>query len=91
MNFPINMAHNIKQMSNILVGCTHTHTHTHSIFRNALHCFWVFGLAFVGKDIVFRFTLEYSSLRAFGTYVVRSIFIWVFLKDNILACVETWD
>jgi hypothetical protein len=24
------------------------------------------GLAFVGKDIVFRFIIEYSSLRDFG-------------------------
>jgi hypothetical protein len=25
------------------------------------------GLAFVGKDIVFRFIIEYSSLRYFGS------------------------
>jgi hypothetical protein len=26
----------------------------------------VFGLAYQGKDIVFRFIIEYSSLRDFG-------------------------
>jgi len=47
-----------------------------------------------GKDIVFRFIIEYSSLRDFGPYVIiigLFIFIWGFLKDDILACVETWD
>jgi hypothetical protein len=43
------------------------------------------GLAYQGKDIVFRFIIEFSSLRD-----NRSIFvIWGFLKDDILACVET--
>ncbi len=45
----------------------------------------------VGKDIVCRFIIEYSSLRDFGPLGSRSIFIWGFLKDDILACVETWD
>jgi len=49
------------------------------------------GLALVDKDIVFRFIIEYSSLRDLGPYVKRSIFIGGFLKDDILACVETWD
>jgi hypothetical protein len=32
------------------------------------------GLAFYqGKDIVFRFIIEYSSLRDFGTYVIDLI------------------
>jgi hypothetical protein len=30
----------------------------------------VFGLALVGKDIVFRFIIEYSSLMDFGPYVI---------------------
>jgi hypothetical protein len=47
------------------------------------------GLALVGKDIVFRFIIEYiSSLRDFLPLVDnRSIFIWGFSKDDILA----WD
>jgi len=52
------------------------------------------GLAYQGEDIVFRFIIEYSSLRDFyrplGNHN-RSIFILGFLKDYILACVETWD
>jgi hypothetical protein len=28
------------------------------------------GLAYQGKDIVFRFITEYSSLRDFGSYVI---------------------
>jgi hypothetical protein len=48
-----------------------------------------------GKDIVFRFIIEYSSLRDFYRPLgnnTKSIFIWgLNLKYNILACVETWD
>jgi hypothetical protein len=29
---------------------------------------WFVGLAYQGKDIVFRFIVEYSSLRDFGPY-----------------------
>jgi hypothetical protein len=36
--------------------------------------------------------IEYSSLRDFGPLGNnRSIFTWGFLKDDILACVKTWD
>jgi hypothetical protein len=51
------------------------------------------GFAYQGKDIVLRFILEYkrSSLRDFGPSVVGLFFIWGFLKDDILACAETWD
>ncbi len=37
--------------------------------------------------------VKYSSLRGFWPLGNnnRSIFIWGFLKDDILACVETWD
>ncbi len=28
------------------------------------------GLAYQGNDIVFRFIIEYSSLRDFGPYVI---------------------
>ncbi len=38
---------------------------------------------------MFRFIIEYSSLRDFGPKVIRSTFIGGFLKDDILACVET--
>jgi hypothetical protein len=51
------------------------------------------GLAYQGKDVVFIFIIEYSSLRDFyrplGNNNNRSIFIVGFLKDDILACVET--
>jgi hypothetical protein len=45
-----------------------------------------FGLAYQGKDIVFTFIIEYSSLRDSGPYV---IIIGLVLKVDILACVET--
>jgi hypothetical protein len=38
---------------------------------------------------VFRFIIEYSSLMDFGPPGNRSIFILGFLKDDMLACVET--
>jgi hypothetical protein len=44
------------------------------------------GLAYQGKDIVFRFIIEYSRFWPLDN---RSIFICGFLKDVILACVET--
>jgi hypothetical protein len=44
------------------------------------------GLAYYqGKDIVFRFIIEYSSLRDFGHQVTGSIFIRQFLKDDVLV------
>jgi hypothetical protein len=47
----------------------------------------------LGKDIVFRFIIEYSSLMEFYRPLLgnnnRSILIQGFLKDDILACVET--
>jgi hypothetical protein len=51
----------------------------------------VFGPAYQGKNIEFRFILEYSSLRDFGPPLGnnRSIFIGGFSKDDILSCVET--
>jgi hypothetical protein len=47
------------------------------------------GLAYQGKDIVFRFITEYSSLKDFGPYLIGLFFYEDFLKDDILACVET--
>jgi hypothetical protein len=46
-----------------------------------------FGLTYQGKDIVFRFIIEYSSLWYSGPKV---IIIDIFLKDDILDCVETY-
>ncbi len=57
-------------------------------------------LAYHGKDIVFRFIIEYSSLRDFyrplgnnnnNNNNNRSILMWGYLKDNISASAETWD
>jgi hypothetical protein len=36
----------------------------------------VFGLAYQGKDIVFRFIIEYSSLMDFGPYIVVGLFLY---------------
>jgi len=41
--------------------------------RNVCCCF--VGLAYRGKDIVFTFIIEYSSLREFGPYVIIIIII----------------
>jgi hypothetical protein len=58
-----------------------SHWPTNSIF---------IGLVFVGKVIVFRFIIEYSSLiRNFGPYIISLFLYKDFLKDDILACVET--
>ncbi len=38
---------------------------------------------------MFRFTIEYSSLRDFGPYQIGLFLYEDFLKDDILACVET--
>jgi hypothetical protein len=45
-------------------------------------------LAYQGKDIVFRFIIEYSSLIDFGLQVIGLFLYEDFLKDDILACVE---
>ncbi len=54
------------------------------------HTNFVFGRAYQGKeDIVFRFIIEYSSLRDFyrplGNNNNRSILIRGFLKDDIFG------
>jgi len=49
------------------------------------------GLAFIGKDIVFRFIIEYTSLMDFGPYVVglflcanfQKMIFWLVLKLEI--------
>jgi hypothetical protein len=50
---------------------------------------YLLALPYQDKDIVFRFITEYSSLRDFGSLGNMSVFIRGFLKDDILACVET--
>jgi hypothetical protein len=41
---------------------------------------------------MFRFIIEYSILMDFGLCNNnRSIFVWGFLKDDILACVCNWN
>ncbi len=49
------------------------------------------GLAYKGKDIVFRFIIECSSLRDFDPQVISLFLYEDFLKDDILACAETCD
>jgi hypothetical protein len=34
------------------------------------------GLAYQGKDTVFRFIIEYSSLRDFGPYIIIGLFLY---------------
>jgi hypothetical protein len=50
-----------------------------------------FNIEVQGKDIVFRFIMEYSSLRDFYRPLGnnRSIFTPGFLKDDSLASIET--
>jgi hypothetical protein len=48
------------------------------------------GIACEGKDFVFRFIIEYSSLRDFGPWVIIGLFLYEgFLKNDILASVGT--
>ncbi len=74
----------------------------HMVFliRINLHTFttiWVWlsstfiGFAYQGKDIVFRFIIEYSSIMDFSPYVIDLFLCEDFWKNDILACVETWD
>jgi hypothetical protein len=34
------------------------------------------GLAFPGKDIVFRFIMQYNSLRDFGPQIIIGLFLY---------------
>ncbi len=40
-----------------------------NLIRYKSYCIFI-GLAYQGKDIVFRFIIEYTSLRDFGPYVI---------------------
>ncbi len=40
-----------------------------NLFQHKSYCIFIV-LALVGKDIVFRFIMEYTSLRDFGPYVI---------------------
>ncbi len=57
--------------------------------------FVVVGVAYKGKDSVFRFIIEYNRLREIWPLVNnKGLFLYEdFWKmmDDILACVETWD
>jgi hypothetical protein len=61
-----------------------------------------FGLAYQGKDVVFRFIIEYNNMEQIKNQIFfvllkgfwplfnnGYIFIGGFLKDDMLACVET--
>jgi hypothetical protein len=45
------------------------------------------GCAYQGKDNVFRFIIKYSSLRAFGPYVIYLFLYEDFLK-YVLVCMK---
>jgi hypothetical protein len=49
------------------------------------------GLAYQGKDIVFRFIIVYSSLKDFGLQVIGLFLYEDFSKMIFLACVESGD
>jgi hypothetical protein len=42
----------------------------------AIFLCWFVGLAYQGKDSVFRFFVEYSSLRDFGPYVIVGLVLY---------------
>ncbi len=46
---------------------------------HGLHHYFI-GLAYQGKDIVFTFIIEYSSLRDFGPYIIGLFLYEVFWK-----------
>jgi hypothetical protein len=49
-------------------------------FYQSFACFFpelpFIGLAYQGKDIVFRFIMEYTSLMDFGPYAVIGLFLY---------------
>jgi hypothetical protein len=59
------------------------------VHPNITDFFFVVGLAYQGKGFVFTFIIEYSSLRDFGSLVLDIFLYENFLKDDILATVET--
>jgi hypothetical protein len=74
----------------MLVSLEEEESYNKNICVSLFYVVFFIGLAYQGKDIVFRFIIEYSSLRDFGPPLgSRSILIRGFLKDDILACVET--
>jgi len=42
---------------------------------NPNHLYFV-GLTYQGKDVVFRFIIEYSRLMDFGPYVIIGLFLY---------------
>jgi len=58
---------------------------------NPNHLYFV-GLTYQGKDVVFRFIIEYSRLMDFGPYVIIGLFLYEeFWKMIFWLLVETWD
>jgi hypothetical protein len=55
----------------------------------AKHDYWLNKISKILLDIVFRFIIEYGSLKGFWHLGDRSILYEDFLKEDILACVET--
>ncbi len=61
-----------------------------NLFQHKSYCIFIV-LALVGKDIVFRFIMEYTSLRDFGPYVIylflyedlENMIFWLVLKLEI--------
>jgi hypothetical protein len=41
-----------------------------NLFQHKSYCIFI-GLPYQGKDIVFRFIIEYTSLTDFGPYVIK--------------------
>jgi hypothetical protein len=89
-------AWDISSRDNIFSCCQHSSQKQHATQWS--RCIIIcnnFALPTNGRIfIVFRFIIEYSSSRDFGSLGNnnnRSIFIWGILKDDLLACVETWD
>ncbi len=89
-----------KTMWKVHTGCTGpSHNSKATIFKPPVLYSECKTQKYPCTDLVFTFIIEYSSLRDFyrplgnnNNNNNRSIFIWGFLKDDILACViETWD
>ncbi len=73
-----------------LAHTSHAARPTPTAIPHGLHHYFI-GLAYQGKDSVFRFTIEYSSLRDFGPYIIGlfwyedfwKMIFWLVLKLEI--------
>jgi hypothetical protein len=87
------------RLGNCLLYTLIIHGYTLMAYLKLIQAFPSFiGLAYQEKDIVFRFIIEYSSLRNFGPYIVIGPFLyeefwkmifWLVLKLEILV-IELW-